>query len=100
MGEIIAKFEQLNAFSVALRLLLSILFGGVIGWERQGNHHPAGLRTHILVCIGSMSILELNMKSYVDSNAVLVDLLKENCVLSADYIKLQESLTEEDTDPL
>ena len=40
------------------------------------------------------------MKSYVDSNAVLVDLLKENCVLSADYIKLQESLTEEDTDPL
>ena len=53
MGEIIAKFEQLNAFSVALRLLLSILFGGVIGWERQGNHHPAGLRTHILVCIGS-----------------------------------------------
>ncbi len=38
---------------IALRLGLAILAGGVIGYERETRHHPAGLRTHILVCIGA-----------------------------------------------
>lgn len=35
------------------RLFLSVLFGGVIGIERESVKRPAGFRTHILVCIGS-----------------------------------------------
>ena len=31
------------------------------------------------------AVLELNMKSYADGNTILVDLLKENCVLYADF---------------
>ena len=27
--------------------------GGIIGWERQLRHKPAGLRTHMLVSMGS-----------------------------------------------
>lgn len=34
------------------KLLLASVLGGVIGWERERRGRPAGLRTHILVCIG------------------------------------------------
>ena len=36
-----------------LRLLLSVLFGGAIGYVREIKKKAAGLRTHILVCLGS-----------------------------------------------
>jgi putative Mg2+ transporter-C (MgtC) family protein len=35
------------------RLALSVVLGGVLGWERQMGQHPAGLRTHILVALGA-----------------------------------------------
>lgn len=38
---------------LSLRLLIATLLGGVFGMERQARHKPAGLRTHILVCLGS-----------------------------------------------
>jgi len=34
-------------------LLLAVLLGGLIGLERELHGHPAGLRTHILVCVGA-----------------------------------------------
>jgi putative Mg2+ transporter-C (MgtC) family protein len=37
----------------ALRLGAAALAGGVIGWERQFMGRPAGLRTHMLVSVGS-----------------------------------------------
>jgi len=36
-----------------LRLLLAAVLGGVIGFQREMSHKPAGLRTHILICMGS-----------------------------------------------
>jgi len=36
-----------------LRLLLACVLGGLIGYEREAHGRPAGLRTHILVCIGA-----------------------------------------------
>ncbi|MHC1565594.1 MAG: MgtC/SapB family protein [Candidatus Syntropharchaeales archaeon] len=36
-----------------MKLLLSIILGGAIGFEREIKHHPAGFRTYILVCLGS-----------------------------------------------
>jgi len=38
---------------VILRLLLALILGGIIGTERQIHRKSAGLRTHILVCVGS-----------------------------------------------
>ncbi len=40
-----------------LRLLLAILFGGLIGYERESEHKPAGLRTNLLVCMGSCLVV-------------------------------------------
>src|ERR1700722_12403269 len=36
-----------------LRIGLAFLLGGAIGFERQMRGQPAGLRTHILVCLGA-----------------------------------------------
>lgn len=43
----------MNRLDLTIRLLLSILFGGIIGIERESVNRPAGFRTHILVCVGS-----------------------------------------------
>jgi len=36
-----------------IRLILATGLSGLIGIERQESHKPAGLRTHVLVCIGA-----------------------------------------------
>jgi putative Mg2+ transporter-C (MgtC) family protein len=38
---------------LVLRLLLATLLGGLIGWQREKAHRPAGLRTHTLISIGA-----------------------------------------------
>ncbi len=37
----------------AINLLLALVLGVIIGSERQGRKHPAGLHTNALVCLGS-----------------------------------------------
>ncbi|MHC5610179.1 MAG: MgtC/SapB family protein [Nostoc sp.] len=39
--------------NITLRLCFALLIGAIIGLERQIRHKPAGLRTHILVSLGS-----------------------------------------------
>ena len=36
-----------------IRLVMAMVLGGLVGWEREIYHKPAGFRTHILVCLGS-----------------------------------------------
>lgn len=43
----------LTFWELAGRLLLAMLLGAVIGWERESASKPAGLRTNILVSLGS-----------------------------------------------
>jgi len=40
-------------WEIGLRLLMACLVSGVIGWDREVHHRPAGIRTHILVCVGA-----------------------------------------------
>ncbi len=43
-----------TAFPVIVaRLMLAALFGAAIGFEREWRNRPAGLRTHILVCVAA-----------------------------------------------
>ncbi|MDD6310506.1 MAG: MgtC/SapB family protein [Firmicutes bacterium] len=53
-------FYDLNIVSVSVRLILAFLIGGIIGMERGSGHHPAGFRTHILVCVGSALVMVTN----------------------------------------
>ncbi len=44
-------------WEIVLRLFLTIVLGGIIGFERESHNRPAGFRTHILVCSGSALIM-------------------------------------------
>jgi putative Mg2+ transporter-C (MgtC) family protein len=48
---------MVNLFSIIVRLILAVLLGGVIGFEREVRRHSAGLRTHMLVCMTSCLIM-------------------------------------------
>lgn len=45
-----------------LRVLVAILCGGGIGLERQVRGKPAGIRTSILVCLGTMLFVHLGIE--------------------------------------
>lgn len=36
---------------------MAIILGGIIGFERTGTNHNAGLRTHIIVCLGATAVM-------------------------------------------
>jgi len=56
----------MTEFDLLFRLILAIVFGGAIGMERQRGHKPAGLRTHMLVSLGSCLFTLLSFMAYVD----------------------------------
>nr|PZN20136.1 MAG: hypothetical protein DIU78_19810 [Pseudomonadota bacterium] len=47
---------------VAARLSVALLVGGAVGWERERQDKPAGLRTHILVALGSATFVLLGFE--------------------------------------
>jgi putative Mg2+ transporter-C (MgtC) family protein len=55
----------LNWYDVIIRLMLAVIIGGAVGYEREYKNMPAGFRTHILVCIGAavVSMIQINMVS-------------------------------------
>jgi putative Mg2+ transporter-C (MgtC) family protein len=53
-----------------LRLLLAVVFGGAIGYIREIKRKAAGLRTHILVCLGSSIFTIVSIMMAQSSTAV------------------------------
>ena len=45
--------REFNIWTIMIRLFLAAILGGIIGLERGKQRRAAGLRTHILVCVGS-----------------------------------------------
>ena len=45
--------RDVTIWSVALRMVLAVICGGIIGIEREYKRRPAGFRTHILICLGA-----------------------------------------------
>ena len=50
---VLDSLRMLNTASVLLRLVLAMLFGGMIGLERGRKGRAAGFRTYMLVCLGA-----------------------------------------------
>ena len=66
----------ISELHILLRLLLALLLGGLVGFEREQSNHAAGLRTNILVCLGSCLLMLLSMygfSAFVDEPNVRVD---------------------------
>ncbi|MGQ9747431.1 MAG: MgtC/SapB family protein, partial [Candidatus Caldatribacteriaceae bacterium] len=60
------EIDFLDGESVQLvfRLLAAFLAGGLVGWQRELAEKPAGLRTHILVCVGSALITVISIFAF------------------------------------
>ena len=52
--------EPITVISVVVRVVIAVILGGAIGIERGVKNHPAGFRTHILVCIGACLVMLTN----------------------------------------
>lgn len=55
---------------IAGRLFLAAMLGALVGAEREWRHRPAGLRTHILICVATAAIAILAIEiTHVDDFA-------------------------------
>jgi putative Mg2+ transporter-C (MgtC) family protein len=54
---------------ISIRLLVASLFGAAIGFEREIHDHPAGMRTHLLVSLGSAAFSVLSIFFFVSPAA-------------------------------
>ncbi len=57
---------EFNIYSVAIRLTLAAIIGGLIGADRERSTRSAGFRTHSLVCLGAALVMV--MSDYMFSN--------------------------------
>ena len=58
------ELREVTYLAVILRIILSIIIGGLIGLERGLKNRPAGLRTYMVVCLGACLIMLTNQYVY------------------------------------
>ncbi len=58
------ELREVTYLAVALRIFIAVILGGLIGLERGLKNRAAGLRTHMLVCVGSCLIMVTNQFIY------------------------------------
>ncbi|HZH71683.1 MAG TPA: MgtC/SapB family protein [Mariniphaga sp.] len=61
--------DEIGWQAALVRILISFLMGSLIGLEREINNQPAGLRTHILISIGSTLVMLISL--YIPQNGEL-----------------------------
>ncbi len=50
-----------NNLEIVIQIFIAAVLGGIVGYERERLKRPAGLRTHILVCVGSTIAMQTNI---------------------------------------
>ena len=58
------ELREVTYLAVALRIFAAVIVGGILGLERGMKNRPAGLRTYMLVCVGSCVIMLTNQYLY------------------------------------
>jgi len=54
------EIREITYLAIIVRILAAVIIGGLLGLERGMKHRPAGLRTYMLVCVGSCIIMLTN----------------------------------------
>ena len=75
--------NELTVEVVCFRLILAIILGGIVGYEREKNNRPAGFRTHILVCFGAAIVSMVQDQLRLD----ILDLARNESIAVASVIK-------------
>ncbi len=58
--EALNELRMVTPLSVMVRIVAAVIIGGIIGLERGLKNRPAGLRTYMLVCVGSCIVMLTN----------------------------------------
>lgn len=79
---------------MAWKLVLAALMGGIVGWEREVHERPAGLRTHILVCMGSalITLVSLSFTTPSDPGRIAAQIVSGIGFLGAGTILRQGNI--------
>jgi putative Mg2+ transporter-C (MgtC) family protein len=65
-------FVTVLRLDLLAKLALAVVLGGAVGLERELSGKPAGLRTNILICIGSALLMDLSMRVGVTESGVRI----------------------------
>lgn len=60
LSQLFAPEVLLAAAEISAKLVVGLLLGGFIGYERELHGHPAGIRTHMMVVLGCMLFTEVS----------------------------------------
>lgn len=87
LGTDISTFfvSEVGDWVIVLRMLLAVLLGGVIGFEREYLARPAGMRTHVLVALAASTFAIVTLE--------LLARAKAEGVTSTDPIRVIEAVT-------
>lgn len=55
---------NLTVFDTMIRLVVAMILGGIIGFERRKGGKPAGIKTNALVCLGSCLVMITSVRVY------------------------------------
>lgn len=75
-------------YEVVIRLLLAVVVGGLIGYEREYKNRPAGFRTHILVCLGAAITSMIQLYSIQETTVLILQHPELQNVVKADIGRL------------
>ncbi len=91
MEKIIKLLTDFNNISVSVRLLLALLMGGFIGMERGRHGRAAGMRTHVLVCVGACmtALVGLFMSDTSDATRIAAQVISGIGFLGAGTIMIR-----------
>lgn len=80
------EFTNLNPsfWEILLRIALTAVFVGVIGFERQMRHKVAGVTTHLMVAFGACGIALLQEYIYEEALAMALDFASRGIAVSMD----------------
>lgn len=70
---------------IVIKLILAALLGGLVGWEREIERRPAGLRTNMLICIGA-TLFGLVAVYYFKSDNAAVSRLWQNVLTGVGFL--------------
>ena len=75
----------MSIWEQGLRLLLAVVIGCVIGIERERKNRPAGMRTHVLVCVGACIIALMESLMISDTITLNLNMNAQNTGIAISY---------------
>lgn len=73
LNEILSQFtvdSHIYLWDMIARICMAVVIGFLLGLERELSHHPAGIKTHVLVCLGSALTSLIATEMAYQANAI------------------------------